>query len=172
MYAGIIMPIELEDEVSWVRHRNTVDRPGSKATIGVCIGRCGTLLKSHVEGQERAILLAHELKHRANNQFGVVQAIAAQTARNASTVADYQTLFTARLNALARAQQLASENPDSPADLKKFLHFVLEPFGTDRILIDGPNTLLPSYLGSGCALLFHELGTNATKYGALSVLTR
>ncbi len=36
-------------------------------------------------------------------------------------------------------------------------------------MIDGPAILVPPYLGTSCALLFHELSTNALKYGALSV---
>lgn len=114
-------------------------------------------------------MLAHEIKHRANNLFGVVQAISAQTARNATTVAGHQAVFTERLMALARAQQLVSEHLDQPPDLQGFLLHVLEPFGADRFLIEGPTILVPLYLGTSCALLLHELGTNATKYGSLSV---
>lgn len=78
-------------------------------------------------------------------------------------------MFTARLTALARAQQLVDENPDSPLDLLELLQYAIEPFGAERFLIEGPKVSVPHYLGSSCALLFHELGTNATKYGALSV---
>lgn len=133
------------------------------------IGLLRTLLEAHVQAEERAKLLAHEMQHRANNLFGMVRAISVQTARNAASVADFQTLFTARLAALARAQQLVTENRQSPPDLKEFLRYLLEPFGADRFLIDGPKTSVPPYLGTCCALLFHELATNATKYGALSV---
>lgn len=128
-----------------------------------------SLVEVHVDGEERAILLAHEIKHRANNLFGVVQAISAQTARNANSVADHQARFNERLMALARAQQLVSEDLLSPPDLRTFLIRVLEPFGIDRFRLEGPPTSVPHYLGTSCALLLHELGTNATKYGALSV---
>jgi len=127
------------------------------------------LVELHVEGEERAALLAHEIKHRANNLFGVVQAISAQTARNATSVADHQTAFMARLTALARAQQVVSEDLDGPPDLRAFLLHVLEPFEAARFVIDGPAVAVPRYLGTSCALLLHELCTNATKYGALSV---
>ncbi len=71
--------------------------------------------------------------------------------------------------ALARAQQLVSEDLRTPPDLRAFLSHVLEPFGIDRFRFEGPPTSVPHYLGTSCALLLHELGTNATKYGALSV---
>jgi two-component sensor histidine kinase len=128
-----------------------------------------SLVQLHVEGEERAILLAHEIKHRANNLFGVVQAISAQTARNATFVADHQSIFMARLTALARARQLVSEDIASSPDLRAFLTHVLEPFEGGRFVLDGPPVPVPLYLGTSCALLLHELCTNATKYGALSV---
>ena len=127
------------------------------------------VLELHVEGEERATLLAHEIEHRTNNLFGMVRAISEQTARNATTVADHQARFDARIDALARAQQLVSERLGSPPDLRALLTQVLEPFGPDRFLIEGPNVSVPLYLGTSCALLLHELSTNATKYGSLSV---
>jgi two-component sensor histidine kinase len=127
------------------------------------------LLEVHVEGEKRAILLTHELKHRVANLLGVVQVISAQTARNFATMEDYQDKFSARLTALARAQQLVVENPGSAPPFREFLMRVVEPFGIERFLIDGPAILVPPYLGTSCALLFHELSTNALKYGALSV---
>jgi two-component sensor histidine kinase len=127
------------------------------------------LIDVHIEGEERAALLAHETRHRALNMLGIVQAIATQTARNASTVADFESSFAMRLGALARVQHLISDNPDVPPNLGELLHRVIQPFGTDRFLIEGPAVLIAPHLASSCALLFHELGTNATKYGALSV---
>ncbi len=132
-------------------------------------GLLRALVELHVEAHERATLLAHELRHRANNLFGVVQAISTQTARNAVDVSDYKTRFGARLSALARAQQAVSDNADAPPELRQLLLYVLEPFSIERFTLQGPSVLVPRYLGSSCALLFHELGTNALKYGALSV---
>jgi two-component sensor histidine kinase len=126
------------------------------------------LLEAHVESEQRAVLLSHEMKHRASNLLGMVQAISAQTARNASTVAEYQSLFSSRLAALAQAQQLFAENPGLPPNLRQVLQRILEPFGAARFRIDGPDVEVPKYLLTCCALLFHELATNATKYGALS----
>ena len=44
----------------------------------------------------------------------------------------------------------------------------LRPYDVARILIKGPDILLPPKLALMMALLFHELATNAAKYGALS----
>lgn len=126
------------------------------------------VVRHHTQEEERAVLLAHEMKHRVGNLFGVVQAISAETARHAASLSHYQAQFSARLMALARAQQLAAEAPGELPDLKTFLFQIVGPFGADRFILDGPDVALPRYLGTSCALLLHELCTNAAKYGALS----
>ena len=52
-------------------------------------------------------------------------------------------------------------------DLREFAKNELEPFG-DRIEIDGPPHIVPPELVQPLMLVFHELATNAVKYGALS----
>jgi two-component sensor histidine kinase len=126
------------------------------------------LVQGLAEAQDRANLLAHEMKHRAGNLIGVIQAIARQTARNTTTVADFQSQFEERLLALARAQDFAAADSREPPDLKTFLTAALEPFGRDRFTLSGPPAALQPSLASSFALLLHELGTNAMKYGALS----
>jgi two-component sensor histidine kinase len=143
---------------------------GIVCLFGIFVARLlRALVEVHVESEERAILFSHEIRHRANNLLGVVQAISAQTARNATSVADHQAVFSNRIQALARAQQLLSDHLEEPPDLRAFLLNVIEPFGIARFQIEGPTIKVPLYLGPSCALLLHELSTNATKYGALSV---
>ncbi len=127
------------------------------------------LIRRHVEDEERAVLLAHEMKHRANNLLGILRAISEQTARSANSVAEYRALLGSRLAVLERAQHVVSETPDASVDLGSLLRGTCEPFGVDRFMFEGPAVAVPQFLATSCALLFHELGTNATKYGALSV---
>ena len=127
-----------------------------------------SLVLGLAEAEEQANLLAHEMKHRAGNLIGVIQAIARQTARNSSTVADFQSQFEERLMALARAQKFAGADSEDAPDLESFITAALEPFGSDRFMLSGPPAALQPSLASSFALLLHELGTNAMKYGALS----
>jgi two-component sensor histidine kinase len=140
--------------------------------MGVLFILIGAVLRALVaelaEAQNRTNLLLHETKHRAGNLLGVVQAIARQTARNASSLADFQARFDERLLALARAQDFAGGNFDDAPNLETFLIAALEPFGRERFTLAGPAAALPPGLASSFALLLHELGTNAMKYGALS----
>lgn len=127
------------------------------------------LVRTLVESEERALILAHEMTHRARNVLGLIQAISRQTFQSAASLADFQNLFEARLVALGRAQDLIVENPNFPTDLRVLLDRVLEPFETERFRMKGEPAGVPHEIGATLALLIHELGTNSLKYGALSV---
>jgi two-component sensor histidine kinase len=127
------------------------------------------LVYALIASEQQANLLAYETQHRARNVLGLVQAISRQTFRSACTPAEYQSIFEARLAALGRAQDLAVEQPQSAPNLVTLLNDILEPFGTERFSLDGPEFGVPHDLCLALALVVHELGTNALKYGALSV---
>jgi two-component sensor histidine kinase len=134
----------------------------------VCTTLLRALVRTLVESEERALILAHEMTHRARNVLGLIQAIERQTFQSATSLAEFQTLFEARLVALSRAQDLIVENPNFPTDLLTLLDRVLEPFDRARFHFDGAAAGVPHEIGATLALLFHELGTNSLKYGALS----
>jgi two-component sensor histidine kinase len=126
------------------------------------------LVAELAEARSHTDLLLHEMKHRAGNLLGVIQAIARQTVRNASSLDDFQMRFEERLLALSRAQDFASGQPGDAPNLRTFLAAALEPFGRDRFTFAGPAAAFSPALASSFALLLHELGTNAMKYGSLS----
>jgi two-component sensor histidine kinase len=127
------------------------------------------LVRTLVDSEVRALILAHEMTHRARNVLGLIQAISRQTFQSATSLQEFQNLFEARLVALGRAQDLIIENPNFPTDLRILLDRVLEPFETDRFRIKGEAAGVPHEIGATLALLIHELATNSLKYGALSV---
>jgi two-component sensor histidine kinase len=126
------------------------------------------LLHALVSAMEHANVVAREMQHRVGNLLSVVVGVSHQTARTATTVEEYKTIFEERLVALARSQQLAVANREMPRDLQTLIQQVLEPFGLDRFVIIGPKACVNCDIGSAVALLVNELGTNAVKYGALS----
>ncbi|HEY8696124.1 MAG TPA: PAS domain S-box protein [Rhizomicrobium sp.] len=121
--------------------------------------------------EERRALLMGELKHRTANLAAVITAIASQSRPKDSPVVDrfVDSLLGRIRNLLAVGELVVASNSRTP-DLREVVRAALEPFlGTPpRIAIEGPSLTIPEQLASGLALAFHELATNAIKYGALS----
>ncbi|HYB06053.1 MAG TPA: HWE histidine kinase domain-containing protein [Methyloceanibacter sp.] len=122
---------------------------------------------------QRQTMLVGELNHRVKNVLAIVQSLVQASLRQASNrpaQAMAQTLSD-RLRALHRAHDLLLEAQWSGASLKAMVERELEPYqreGGPRILIKGPDVLLPPQCTSILAMTLHELATNAVKYGALS----
>jgi PAS domain S-box-containing protein len=118
----------------------------------------------------RQQLLINELNHRVKNTLATVQSIASQTLRHTPSSEDFQTSFTSRLVALSRAHDLLTAENWEGARLRDVLAHELAPHGgaLDRIEMDGPDVELGPRTALSLAMAFHELATNAAKYGALS----
>ncbi|MFH5773344.1 response regulator [Paracoccus sp. NGMCC 1.201697] len=115
-------------------------------------------------------LLVGELNHRIKNTLANVQAIARQTLRSASDFSDFGNRFSGRLQALARAHSILSNVTWSSASLDEILgdHIHAGTLDGDRLHRSGPAIKLSPENTLHLALVLHELGTNAVKYGALS----
>jgi hypothetical protein len=74
-----------------------------------------------------------------------------------------------RLAALSSADTLIEAADGQGAILEDLIRAELGPHHTSNVSVAGPAVLLPPKLALVLALLFHELTTNAAKYGALSV---
>lgn len=136
------------------------------------IGMMQDISKQHVWAETQRTLVA-ELQHRTRNLLAVVRSIASQTMRGATTLARFRDLFNERLSALSRVQGLLSHAESEPITIRRLIEMELEALGpiehvADRITIDGPDILLSNAAVQPLALAFHELATNARKYGALS----
>jgi PAS domain S-box-containing protein len=115
-------------------------------------------------------LLSGELEHRTNNLFAVVDAIADQTLRGERSLKEARELFGARIRALARTHQQLTKASWAGLTLQDIARRELDLFSA-RITIEGPDVLLNGHYAQSFSLALHELGTNAVKYGALSVPT-
>ena len=115
-------------------------------------------------------LLLGELNHRVKNTLATVQAIATQTLRRSPSPQEFNTNFTGRLQSLARAHSLFSSTTWQPVDLDELIRNQLHLGVIDeqRYVLRGPGVRLPCQSALHLALILHELGTNARKYGALS----
>ncbi|WP_225009618.1 MULTISPECIES: response regulator [Novosphingobium] len=120
--------------------------------------------------EETQALLVGELNHRVKNSLATVQAIATQSVRHAASPADFLSTFTGRLQALARAHSLLSAATWEGASVGQLIgeQLALGTVPAERLSASGPEAQLAPEPALRLALVFHELVTNAIKYGALS----
>lgn len=119
--------------------------------------------------EERQILLAREVDHRAKNTLAVVLSVLRLT--KAKTTPEFISAVEGRIHALAATHSLLSATRWEGADLRKIVEEELAAYRTEntaRIRIDGPGALLLPATAQAVAIAVHELATNAAKYGALS----
>ena len=124
--------------------------------------------QQHYQGQLR--LLINELNHRVKNTLATVQSMAAQTLRNEPEPAVAFEKFESRLLGLSQVHDVLTRESWHGAGLREVADRALAPFteAAGRTVIDGPSVWLQPGGALTMALIFHELATNATKYGALS----
>ncbi|GJE01846.1 sensor histidine kinase [Methylobacterium isbiliense] len=121
--------------------------------------------------EEQQILLMQELAHRVKNILAMVQAVATQTLRGATSLEEAATAFGGRLIALSHAHDILIQGSWAAADLQNVVEGAADLHGgrgPDRFLIDGPAVRLGPRSALALSLILHELATNAAKYGALS----
>jgi PAS domain S-box-containing protein len=119
------------------------------------------------EADERQVLLAREVDHRARNALAVIQSIIRLT--RAKSVDEYVQAIEGRIKALARAHTLLSDSRWRGADLGSLVGEELAPYRAgDKVQCGGPDISLQPATAQGLALALHELATNAAKHGALS----
>ena len=131
-----------------------------------------TEITERKRAEEQQVTIAAELDHRVKNILTVVQSLAAQTGRSSKSLESFNNTFAGRLKALATAHDILMKTNWAGAHLNELLDAVLAPFrspGEERIRLNGPQILLPVDAVVPLSMAFHELTTNALKYGALSV---
>jgi two-component sensor histidine kinase len=123
------------------------------------------------ESEQHLRLVINELNHRVKNNLAMIQAISAQTFRNADDLTNAQASFTARILNLAKANDLLTHEHWVDASLRAVILSAVQPHlpqGAGRLVIEGPSLRLPAKTALSLSMALHELATNAVKYGAWS----
>ncbi|MCI3133160.1 ATP-binding protein [Phenylobacterium aquaticum] len=124
------------------------------------------------EAEERQRLLIDELNHRVKNTLAAVQSIALLSRRGGQSASAGDQDFEGRLVTLASAHDLLTAASWTGAMLEDILSRILAPYrlvgGAARISLDGPPIRLSANAAVTLSMAFHELATNAAKYGAFS----
>jgi two-component sensor histidine kinase len=104
------------------------------------------------------------------NTLALVIAICARTASNQDTIGGFQKAFTDRIHGLAATHTMLAEKSWSNLIIEDVLAAELKPFAGDgRVRTEGLGIEVAPRAAIALGLLFHELTTNAVKYGSLSV---
>lgn len=135
----------------------------------------GVRVVRDISDQKRAArqraLLVNELNHRVKNTLATVQSIVAQSLRNEPDPVKARKSIEGRLIMLSRAHDVLTRETWGNARLHEIVYEAISAFQTsgDRIVVDGPEVRLAPRQALALSMALHELATNATKHGALSV---
>jgi len=130
-------------------------------------------LTKHKDDQAQSRMLIDELNHRVKNTLATVQSIVSQALRNATDPDEIREAIESRLFALSRSHNLLTRENWESAGLHDVIDAALEPFGiangrAERFVVSGENVRFPPNAALALGIAFHELATNAVKYGAFS----
>ncbi|MFZ4407959.1 MAG: PAS domain-containing protein, partial [Paracraurococcus sp.] len=123
-----------------------------------------------VEAEILSTMVA-ELNHRVRNMLQVVLAVFQRTLHTSTSLEEFGKTFRGRMQALARAHELVSATGWTRVALRDLVQKEIEPYaeGLERIRMEGGPVALSPRIALSLGMALHELATNASKYGALSV---
>src|SRR5215469_800099 len=138
---------------------------GRRMFVGVVHDITNRMLNS-----ERQTMLMAELDHRVKNVLARVAMLAANTRKGSTSVDGYVRALNGRIQSMAAAHSLLSQNRWQDVGLGALVGKQLAPYATDsNVTIKGEDVMLGAAEIQAMAMVLHELVTNAAKYGSLSV---
>lgn len=121
--------------------------------------------KRLIQEEEYRKLVVDELQHRLKNKLSSIHAVLHQVLHDKPQI---WAGVDQRIRALSATDDLIAQVDGSGCDIKDLLLSDLGPYGHVRFTLNGGPLFLPAKLAVSLGLVFHELATNAGKYGAFS----
>jgi PAS domain S-box-containing protein len=162
--------------VRWVNTRGRVvawsgGKPQKMAGVVLDITDRQDAYAALAEADNRQRLLIDELNHRVKNTLATVQSITRQTAKGAVSIPAFRASLEARLMSLSGTHNLLTRGSWEQASLSDLLAQEAAPHAAEQMVLDGPQVQVSPRQALALGMIFHELATNAAKYGALSAPT-
>lgn len=156
-------------EIWWTTHQFPL-RDKTGAIIGIVLKVQD--VTANVEAERTRDVVLREFDHRMNNMLAKVNAIARRTGEAYPKMADFMPRFESRIQAMANTQKLLIRTKWQDVELRELVQKEFAPYqdaADARIAISGPDIRIEGNVAQALGMAFHELATNAAKYGALSV---
>lgn len=161
---------QADGSFTWVEASGRVqyDEAGAPQRLpGILVG-----IQERKLAEQQQRILVNELNHRVKNTLAIVQSLAMQSFPRTEGNAPATAAFTARLVALAKAHDVLNQSSWGQTSLADVVATAIGPFmGHDepRFVTGGDEVSVDPQLSLALSMAFHELCTNAVKYGALGV---
>ena len=138
--------------------------------LEVILHRADLVNSERRAAQESQAILIAELNHRVKNILALIRSLVRQSRQNAQTIEGFAGDLEHRIRALALAHDQLTQTGWHRAPLRRLLDAEARAWthSADRVTLTGPGVTLDSRAYQSLALVFHEMMTNAAKYGALS----
>jgi PAS domain S-box-containing protein len=121
------------------------------------------------ELEEHNNSLIFEFDHHVNNVLSIIAMVASSTRETSSSSAEFVTTLDGRIKAMATTHELLRYCQWQGVPLGELVRRELAPYATaGNTWIEGPDVVLRAEAGQTLAMVFHELATNAARFGAIS----
>lgn len=165
--AGTLWVVGSEPGFFSLEHVRVLTELAAFSSVAIRMIQAEEVVQAALQEQEQ---LTREMSHRIKNLLAITDGMLRLTARTATTKEELVTKMSGRLLALANANQLVrrpfAHDTILRVGLQQLMETILKPY--ERVSTEGPDIALGDHASNSMALVFHELATNAAKYGALS----
>lgn len=155
--------------VPWSQGNRESGEAVRMALLEVVMRQTEVLSEERRKADVRHKMLNEELNHRVKNILALIKSLVSQPVEEGRSLDDYVATLKGRIMALSFAHDQVIRS-DGGGSLGELLEAELMPYraGSAGFTLKGPEVMLDARAYSVMALVFHELATNAAKYGAFS----